>query len=354
LATADRRPFSRLPIVRRVERFCRTHSLLPSGALILAAVSGGADSVFLARALTSLAPVFGVVVHVAHFNHRWRGAESDGDALFVERLSGALGVPFHGGSADVRSLQRRERRSPEEAARAARYRFLAQTAHATGAQSVAVGHSLDDQMETYLLGWLRGSGPGGLLMPVSAPLPVPRSPVRVVRPLLAHSGHEIRQALEREGIEWREDSSNEDLSLLRNRVRHELVPLLESLAPGFRRTVVRSAQLIELTQRYVGDAARYAADRAFRHEGDELIAQRVSILSLAPALRAPALLEAVTRLCGSDQDVEAAHLEAAVALIARGAGGRTTPLGPNASLSLQCGMVTLARRAPAAAPPEPG
>ncbi|HEU5316886.1 MAG TPA: tRNA lysidine(34) synthetase TilS, partial [Chloroflexota bacterium] len=303
MATASGRPFSQLPVVRRVERHCRVHQLLPSGATVLTAVSGGADSVFLLHALHALAPVLGYALQVAHFNHRWRGAESDEDARFVERLAAGLGLPFHVGSGNTRTVERRARLSPEEAARAARYRFLDRTARATGADRVAVGHTIDDQAETYLLGWLRGSGPAGLVMPPLARLPVARARASVIRPLLPLSAREVRAALEHARVEWREDSSNADPRYLRNRVRRELVPLLESLAPGFRRTIVRSARLAEAAQRYLDRGAYAAAERLFGTEGEGIEMPRGAFLALDSALRVPVLLLAVQRLGGDTYDV---------------------------------------------------
>jgi tRNA(Ile)-lysidine synthase len=328
---------SKHPLVRRVERALA----LAASPRIVVAVSGGADSVFLLRALQALSPARGFEVEVAHFNHRWRGAESDADAAFVEALAKALGVQLHLG---VALRTRAQRSSPEAAARADRYRFLARVARARGAD-VATGHTLDDQLETYLLGWLRGSGPAGAsLMPAIGPLPVQRSTVRLLRPLLTLGREEIRVALRAAEQPWREDRTNQDPQFLRSRVRHELVPLLEALAPGARKTILRSAALAREAADFLERRAEDAAGRLFVRVGDALAADRESLLELDPALLAPALLSAVERLFESVEDVESAHLESAVGLVRRGTGGKRTPLGPLAELRLTSGRVLIAAR----------
>jgi tRNA(Ile)-lysidine synthase len=158
---------SKHPLIRRVERALAANGVIQPGSRVVAAVSGGADSVFLLRALHALSAVRGFTVEVAHFNHGWRGSESDDDATFAADLSRTLGLTLHHATAP---RARRRGGSPEEVAREARYRFLARVALARDAD-VVTGHTLDDQLETYLLGWLRGSGPvGASLMPSSAPL----------------------------------------------------------------------------------------------------------------------------------------------------------------------------------------
>ena len=335
---------SKHPLVRRVERFLGDQRLVTRGDRVLVAVSGGADSVFLLRSLVALAGPRGFDVVAAHFDHRWRGAESAADAAFVASLAAELGVAHHMGAA---ARAARRTLSPEEAARGARYRFLAQVARSEGA-IVATGHTWDDQIETYLLGWLRGSGPAGAsLMRSDTTLPAPGARgLRLIRPLLTLGRQEIRQALEASGQTWREDRTNDDLRFLRNRVRKELLPLLESLAPGARHTIVRAASLSRDAADYLEQSAAGAAKRVFRRELGALTASRAAFLEVDPALRAAVLQRAVERVAGSARDVESAHLQAALGLIERGAGARRTVLGPRVQLALSRGEIRLSRRPP--------
>lgn len=302
---------------------------------------------FLLRSLHALAERGELSLEVAHFNHRWRGAESDADAAFVEALARELELRFH---LDSASGEPPEKKSPEEAARDDRHQFFNRVARTAKATAVATGHTRDDQFETYLLGWLRGSGPSGAsLTPPAGLLPGSRTTsVRLVRPLLCLDRSEIREALMDSGSEWREDRSNADPRYLRNRVRGELVPLLEALAPSARKTILRSAALARDAATYLEDRAKVAAGRVFTADGSSLVASRAAFLELEPVLRAAVLQRAVGRLVGSATDVESAHLEGALALIGRGAGGRRTPLGPGAELRLARGQLQLSLRQPIA------
>lgn len=218
------------PVVRTVEAALRRHGI--EGAPIVVAVSGGTDSTALLRAMRELQP--GDQLIAAHFNHRLRGAESDGDAAFVRALAGSHGCRFLEESAsappqrtDADSDERSGPRS-EEALRRERYRFLERTAAAAGARAVLTAHTADDQAETILHHLLRGTGLRGLGgIPACRPLS-PSSDVRLVRPLLDVSRAEITAWLMELGQPWRTDSSNDSAAYTRNRLRHELLPALRS------------------------------------------------------------------------------------------------------------------------------
>lgn len=346
---AEATRFSRLPAVRAVERFARERRLFTAGERVLAGVSGGADSVFLALALHSLAPRLGIEVALAHLDHGWRGEEAAADAALVRALGEELGVPVHTGAVDAPSLAREQRLSPEEAARTARYAFFARTCAAAGMTCVATGHTQDDQIETFLLAWLRGSGPGGLdAMDATAPLPsAPETGIRLVRPLLTLTSGEVRATLRGAGRPWREDPTNADSSLLRNRVRHELLPLLESLAPGFRKTTLRSTTLIGDAAAFLDRQAHDAASRLFEPREGALVARRAGVLGLDPALVAPVLAWAVTRLQGHRRDLEWAHLDGARRVVERGRGGARAWLSPGVQLRLERGFVVVEAVGPA-------
>src|SRR5262245_55755922 len=187
-------------IVTAVRETIRRHALVPRGARVLVALSGGADSVALVHILRDLEAAGDLTVAgVAHFNHQLRGAESDGDEAFCRDLAASLALPIEVGRGDVRERARLERRSIEDAARAARYGFLTAAANGLGAHAIAVAQTRDDQAETFLLRLMRGSGSRGLagILPRAG---------RVIRPLLDVGRDDLRRYLEANGISYREDS----------------------------------------------------------------------------------------------------------------------------------------------------
>jgi tRNA(Ile)-lysidine synthase len=191
----------------------------------VAAVSGGADSVALLRGLldAGVGPLT-----VAHFNHRLRGAESDADAEFVRELAARLGLPFRLGGADVRSAAAGD--NLEATARRLRYGWLAEAAREAGAVWVATGHTADDQAETVLHRLIRGAGLQGL-RGVAAEREL-RDGIRLLRPLLTVARADVLAYLRDLGQSFREDATNIDPAFTRNRIRHELLPLLRTFNPA--------------------------------------------------------------------------------------------------------------------------
>lgn len=232
----------RLPsLAQALEEAARELDLFHTRRPLLAAVSGGADSLALLLALRARMPP-GKPLLAVHVHHGIRGRAADADAAFVRARCKALGVPLEEGRADVPALARRAGLSLEMAARQARYGFFRETAARTGAEAVATAHTADDQAETVLLKLLRGAGPRGLsgIAPRATVLGVP-----VVRPFLGVTRRDIEAALRAAGERWREDRTNRDTRLLRNRVRHELLPLLETrYNPRIRDVLNRTAAVL--------------------------------------------------------------------------------------------------------------
>lgn len=198
------------------------------------AISGGADSVALLRALGDL-PDGDLVI--AHLNHRLRGLESDEDAEFVAQLFPYL--PHRTEILDIASLAASAGDNLESVARRARYDFLARVARETNARWVATGHTLDDQAETVLHRLIRGSGLRGL-RGIAAKRELAAG-IALLRPMLSVSRKEVIAYLHGIGQPWREDTSNRDLAFTRNRIRHELLPLLRTFNPAIAETLARTA-----------------------------------------------------------------------------------------------------------------
>jgi len=226
-------------LVRRVAKAARTRRLFSPRDRVLAAVSGGPDSVALLSLLTELAPPWNLVLWAVHINHGLRGAESEEDARFVASLCERLGVELISEQVDLTDpARRRSRQSLQEHAREARYAAIQRVGQALGADKIALGHTADDQAETLLMWMLRGSGTTGL-----AGIPPSRGPL-FIRPLLDFSRADILAYLETQGLQFREDSSNAKLLYLRNRVRHELLPALKRFNPAVLKVLRRQAEIL--------------------------------------------------------------------------------------------------------------
>lgn len=212
---------------------------------LLVAVSGGADSVALLHLLLE-AGCTNLIV--AHFNHRLRGAASRADAAFVERLANKLGLVFDLGSADIRAAAKLEKLSLETAARKARYAFLASVAKKHRIRSLLLAHHADDQVETCLFQFLRGSGAAGLAgMKPCSQRRIDGIGLTLHRPLLSISKQQLLDYLSEGKLRFREDATNaiaDAASPSRNKLRLKLLPLIEELlGPSFRGAITRSAAI---------------------------------------------------------------------------------------------------------------
>lgn len=209
----------------KVLSYIRERCLLRAGDRTLAAVSGGADSVALLRVLLELRHQLGITLAVAHFNHGLRGEQSAAEEAFVAELAKQHGLEFFVQRGDVREHAFTRKLSLEAAGRDLRYRWFGQLAQQNRFDCVATAHTFDDQAETVLLKLLRGAGTRGLagIYPI-----VRQESFRIIRPLLCATRAEVETYLTSAGQPWREDESNLDHKFLRNRVRHELLPLLEN------------------------------------------------------------------------------------------------------------------------------
>lgn len=224
-------------LVGRVLDTCRRWDMLPRGGLVLCAVSGGRDSMALLHLLRGLAGEEGFSLAVAHFDHRLRPA-AERDAAFVREQCRAMDIPCHTGSGDVAAAARETGRSLEDAARQMRYDFLERTADRVGAVRIATAHHRQDNAETLLLNLTRGAGLQGL-----AGIPPVRG--RIVRPLLEVDRGEIDRYVADHRIPYVEDETNADPAYARrNRLRLEVLPLLEEISPGCTGRMTRAAALL--------------------------------------------------------------------------------------------------------------
>lgn len=285
-----------------ITAFIEKHQLLPSRGEIIVAVSGGADSLCLLHLLNRLCgpgkryPE--LRLHAAHLNHMLRGEASERDADAVAHIAAAWGIPCTVGAIDVPALARKEHRSLEDAARVARYRFLRQVAQG---QPIAVAHHADDQAETLLLHWIRGSGLAGMV----GMLPRQQD---IIRPLLEANHAETLAYCRQHSIVPLEDLSNADPRFLRNRIRHELLPLLKSLNPGIQETLLRNAAVIRVDVEWIEaqvDASWPAVVIAEQDVSIKLDAR--ALLELPLSLQRHLLRRVTARLYDGQSPLEARH-----------------------------------------------
>jgi tRNA(Ile)-lysidine synthase len=294
----------------RVRKTIRDFGMLSGGEHVLVAVSGGPDSVALLLCLHKLAPNLNLTLTVAHLNHGIRGKEADADEDFVGRLSADLDLPFVSESMDVKYEAETAKRNLEEFAREKRYAFLWRTADQVRAARIAVGHTLNDQAETALFRFIRGSGIEGLsaIHPVMSGI--------VIRPLLECSRHSILDYLRCTGIRYREDSTNTDFRHSRNRIRRELIPYLEkNFNPQLVATLAREALIARETWSLIESQAQELFERIHSREGDGLSLRVTDLLRVHPALQKQVFRQALRECIGSLRGITSAHIQGLLTLL---------------------------------------
>jgi tRNA(Ile)-lysidine synthase len=299
------------PLVRRVGRSIRERRLLADDDRVAVAVSGGSDSVALTVVLVELARrARWQLAGVLHLNHGLR-PDADVDEAFVRDLAVRLSLPIECERVDVGALAREGRCSVEVAGRRARYRFFAAAAPRLHATVVATGHTMDDQAETVLMRLLRGAGLRGVVA-VRARRGIYR------RPLLDCRRQELRDELAARGEVYRDDSSNDSLTITRNRVRHVLLPVVEELAPGGVRALARFADLAAEDEAELTRQAAAAARSGVQVLGGEVRIALPELRALAPAVARRLLRDAVEQAGGA---VTSRDVDAIRRLVARARGG---------------------------------
>ena len=255
------------PLEHQVEKTIRDRKLIAPGERILVGVSGGLDSMALLSILVRLSSRLDCQLHIAHLNHGWRGRDSANDARFVKAACRQLDLACDVEKLDAQNLAKKGKGGREAQGRHARYAFFYRLARLRSCQRVAVAHHRDDLAETILINLLRGSGPRGLLgfeaRATNAQLTIIRPLIEVSREALANYCHDRR-------LRWREDQSNSDHAFLRNRVRLELLPALESgFNPRFREALLRLADILRTDEEWADELARQKYQHFHRPAADQ-------------------------------------------------------------------------------------
>lgn len=333
--------------------------MLEAGDRWLVAVSGGADSMALLHGLITLQKE-GMAdlkyLHVAHLNHKLRAADSEADAEFVQTQGRQLGLKVSLGQADVAELARQSGESIESAARQARYEFLQKTAHAENCQKIALGHTADDNAETIMHRIVRGTGIRGLAgMPAmrEAPAQPGKHPLQLVRPLLSVRRTEIERFVEEKGIPYREDRSNFSPAYTRNRIRHELLPILkEQFNPRVYEALLRLGQTAEWMSEILSVDAAAALNELTVDSSDGSLSVDTAGFAGKPRIeQAQIIHEALEKLGIGLRHIGFEHIRAILALLAEGPVGQGTVQLPNRVTVTREGNKLTFRKASALATP---
>jgi tRNA(Ile)-lysidine synthase len=321
---------------QRVRKTIERHALCPPGSNVLVAISGGSDSVALVFVLRDLAENGKFAISgLAHLNHALRPT-ADRDEMFCRELADRLRLRIAVKTEDVMGYARGRNLSIEDAARRIRYDFLEQVAVGFGADRIAVGHTQDDQAETFLLKLIRGAGLTGLsgIRPQRG---------RVIRPLLDVPRAELRKYLKERGQPWLDDESNEEVGNPRNRIRHRVLPELDdALGGSVRPAIARAAGLAREDTEWL-DGCSERRYHALMERIDGGVTIEASALKVEPPpVRRRILLMALREAAGG-REVGWEHVEAAVSALMGSAGGCDFPGG---RLELRRGKLVLIQQKP--------
>jgi tRNA(Ile)-lysidine synthase len=308
----------------QAQKTIERYQMLTPGDRVLVAVSGGVDSVVLLYVLRALQEELQLSLAVAHFDHAIR-ATSAADAEFVRKLARSLKVRCYSERADVPAYAKAKKLSLEVAARTLRYQFFERIAKAHNFNKIALGHTLNDQAETLLMRLLRGSGVEGLsgIPPVR-----PGGELTYIRPLIECTRDQIVAFAQAHKLRWREDPTNYDTTIVRNKIRHELIPILKEYNPKVLEALGRTARLLAQAAYVLERQAEQALPTLITSESaQELALDLKGLLELPEYLQALVLRRAIARV-NSLCELEAAHIEALLRWVShRGAGELHLPAG---------------------------
>lgn len=299
----------------------RRGKLFHAGDRVGVAVSGGQDSALLLDYMIKMGKQEGLVISVVHFNHHLRGRESDEDEEFVKQLAREKGLQFHGGAAHVAEAARLRRRNLEATARELRYKFFFRLIATSGIDKIVTAHTASDQAETVLLRLFRGSGTKGLggIHPVLEG--------KIVRPFLGLMRREIEQEVERRSLDFRTDSSNRNVKFLRNRIRLQLLPLIErEYSPEAVRLLAEASARARDDEAFLQDQAlEKAVPWRVREDEREKIPLR-ALLEFPPAIAYRVLRQMLLAVRGTLLGITHRHMEDLQRFAAEGRSGHRVSL----------------------------
>jgi len=355
-------------VLDKFTAYCQKNALITKQDRVVIGVSGGPDSLCLLHLFITISHKFDLTLTIAHLNHQLRGEYSQADAEFVQEIAKQWRLPFFIESHDIISLANKRQQSVEEVARQVRYAFLWRVARETNSDKIAVGHNADDQVETVLMHFLRGTGLAGLrgmlpdidlaelrLYPEDIPTFLRQPSPRLIRPLLDISRVEIEAYCQDHNLSPRQDYSNQDTTFFRNRLRHELIPLLETYNPNLRQVLLRTASVVMADTQILNDHL----DKAWSLVTKDVSPERIVIdlqrwLNLPLGLKRSVLRRAVHNLRRSLRDISFLHIENAIAILEKGQTGAKATLPQELILTIGYETFIIASNRVSSQPPTLG
>jgi tRNA(Ile)-lysidine synthase len=342
-------------VTQKVAGFCQKQALIVKKDKVVIGVSGGPDSLCLLHLLVNLKPELELTITVAHLNHQLRNSDAQADENFVREIAARWQLPLWVETHNVAALATRRKQSLEEAGRQIRYAFLWRVAAEIGAEKIAVGHNADDQVETVLMHFLRGSGLAGLrgmlpavnitalrLNPADIPAPAPTPSPKLIRPLLEISRKEIEAYCREQNLSPRQDYSNQDITFFRNRLRHELIPQLETYNPNIRQVLQHTAGVVAADTEILNNHLDKAWQSVVKNESPEKIELELqNWLNLPLAMKRSTLRRAVQKLRRSLRDINFEHIETAVNIVEKGRTGTKATLPQGLMLTVGYNTFTI-------------
>ncbi len=301
-------------LVQKASRTICNRKMISKDDRLLVGVSGGPDSVALLHLLMELGNRYNLQLYIVHLNHMLRGNESEEDARYVRRLAKKLKLPVFTGKRDVRKFAKANKLSLEEAARIQRHEFYEQIADKLNIRKIALGHNADDNAETVLMRLLRGAGEQGLIgiYPIRD-----IGNLKVIRPLLNIYRREIESFLKEKKINVRTDSSNTDNKFLRNKVRLELIPLLEkSYNQNIKHVLINTADILKEENEYLEEIAEKFYSQAVLGKSNENIQLDISKIRSYPlAIQRRVLRCGIKELTGTLRQITYQHCNEVLKLL---------------------------------------
>ncbi|PIU57622.1 MAG: tRNA lysidine(34) synthetase TilS [Deltaproteobacteria bacterium CG07_land_8_20_14_0_80_38_7] len=281
---------------RQFEKYIEKYSLISNGDRIVIAVSGGVDSMVLLHMLSKICPILNLRVTVAHVNHNLRGSASDKDEKFVRNASAAYKFNYYSST-----WKSPAKKNIQDAARKFRYDFLMKTASKVGANLIATAHHMDDQAETIILQISRGTGLSGLGgIPSCTKI---NKTISIVRPMLDFSRRDIEKYAKNFRVDYRNDLSNKKTKYKRNKIRHEVIPMLELINPKIKESLSAIAETARDTMLTINFITKQFAEANFKIKNKKIIWNRPDFIELPDELRCQIIIEAFRSVKGDKKDL---------------------------------------------------
>ncbi len=300
---------------KKVLEFIRKNKLVKKGNSVVLGVSGGADSICMLKLLSDLQKRLGISLYVLHINHMIRGEEADQDAAFVKKICTKFKVPHRVINVDVPALAEREGLSEEEAGRYVRYDEFNKYAYEVGATKIAVAHNSNDNAETVLMNLARGTGIKGLggIPPKREMEDANGNVLEVIRPILCLSRKEIEDYLKENEIEYRNDSTNDSTDYTRNKIRLEIMPLLENINDNAMQNITNASNELADTSDYIEKDVDEAYEEFVSEEDGKLFLSDESF-AIDPIVLTGVIRKMIENIAGKLKDITRIHVGDVVSL----------------------------------------